>query len=313
MKDWLEKYNNDGNTPIIVPTDAFKTFDFGNLAGQKQTKDRNKYIHSNIVNSPDQPMAGQGESWNDATNRVLPTLQNIINTAPANTTVITHNSVFGLMNLWNKSGRLNEFSKEQREAYTKQDGNHKTGDSFTIQGVNGPIHIVRHGETTDNASGNFRSDDAQLTEKGIKQAVRVGKDLSNIPQIITSSLPRAIATADIIASQQDDKKKEETDQWLDKYKDQQPQILQDFEKFRTSQKFKNGGSLQEYQPNFNESSISIPKKFVGEGYNNTPRRYSPSWGGQFKDGGQLTKLDQLTNFTNYNKPTPGGWLNQYSK
>lgn len=27
-----------------------------------------------------------------------------------------------------------------------------------------------------------------------------------------------------------------------------------------------------------------------------------------KNGGQLTKLDQLTNFTNYNKPQPGGWL-----
>jgi len=30
-----------------------------------------------------------------------------------------------------------------------------------------------------------------------------------------------------------------------------------------------------------------------------------------KDGSQLTKLDQLTNFTNYNTPQPGGWLNKY--
>jgi hypothetical protein len=28
-------------------------------------------------------------------------------------------------------------------------------------------------------------------------------------------------------------------------------------------------------------------------------------------GGQLTKLDQLLNFTNYNKPTKGGWLDKY--
>lgn len=27
-----------------------------------------------------------------------------------------------------------------------------------------------------------------------------------------------------------------------------------------------------------------------------------------KDGSQLIKLDQLTNFTNYNTPQPGGWL-----
>lgn len=33
----------------------------------------------------------------------------------------------------------------------------------------------------------------------------------------------------------------------------------------------------------------------------------------FKEGGKLqkTKLDQLTNFTNYNKPTRGGWLDKY--
>ena len=30
-----------------------------------------------------------------------------------------------------------------------------------------------------------------------------------------------------------------------------------------------------------------------------------------KQGGQLTKLDQLTNFTNYNKKQPGGWLDKY--
>jgi len=27
-----------------------------------------------------------------------------------------------------------------------------------------------------------------------------------------------------------------------------------------------------------------------------------------KDGSQLVKLDQLTNFTNYNTKQPGGWL-----
>jgi hypothetical protein len=32
-----------------------------------------------------------------------------------------------------------------------------------------------------------------------------------------------------------------------------------------------------------------------------------------EDGNQLTKLDQLTNFTNYNTPQPGGWLDKYNK
>jgi hypothetical protein len=30
-----------------------------------------------------------------------------------------------------------------------------------------------------------------------------------------------------------------------------------------------------------------------------------------RDGSQLVKLDQLLNFTNYNKPTKGGWLDKY--
>ena len=33
----------------------------------------------------------------------------------------------------------------------------------------------------------------------------------------------------------------------------------------------------------------------------------------FKQGGQLTKLDQLTNFSNYNKPEKGGWLSKYTQ
>ena len=32
---------------------------------------------------------------------------------------------------------------------------------------------------------------------------------------------------------------------------------------------------------------------------------------EYKNGGQLTKLDQLTNFTNYNTKQPGGWLDKY--
>jgi hypothetical protein len=31
-----------------------------------------------------------------------------------------------------------------------------------------------------------------------------------------------------------------------------------------------------------------------------------------ENGTELQKLDQLTNFTNYNTPQPSGWLNKYS-
>jgi hypothetical protein len=33
---------------------------------------------------------------------------------------------------------------------------------------------------------------------------------------------------------------------------------------------------------------------------------------KYEQGGQLTKLDQLTNFTNYNTKQPGGWLDKYN-
>ena len=268
---WLQKYDNGGQLPSIVPTDALKTFDFGITAGTKQTKDKDKAIHKTIIEDPDQPMAGQGESWNDATSRVIPIVKDIINTAPANTTLITHNSVFGLINLWNKQKRPDEFSKEQREKYTKQDGQYKTGDKFTIAGLNGPIHIVRHGQTEDNVKGNFRSDTAELTRQGVQQAKSVGKKLSgiDIPQIITSPLDRTIATSNILAEYQDKKKVETAEDggWLSKYSD--------------------GGNLQEHQPNFNDSHVSIPPNFVGQGHLTTGRNWSPAWGGSWENGGSM--------------------------
>ena len=39
--------------------------------------------------------------------------------------------------------------------------------------------------------------------------------------------------------------------------------------------------------------------------------YLKKKGYRYEDGGELTKLDQLTNFTNYNTKQPGGWLDKY--
>jgi hypothetical protein len=37
--------------------------------------------------------------------------------------------------------------------------------------------------------------------------------------------------------------------------------------------------------NYNDSKVSVPQGFVGDGYDTTGRDYSPAWGGQFQDGG----------------------------
>jgi len=41
------------------------------------------------------------------------------------------------------------------------------------------------------------------------------------------------------------------------------------------------------KPNANESNVTLPPGFKGWAYNTKGRNYSPAWGGQFQDGGNL--------------------------
>ena len=56
---------------------------------------------------------------------------------------------------------------------------------------------------------------------------------------------------------------------------------------------KNGGWLEKYndggpvQPNYNDASVSMSDDFIGDGYSNVGRNYSPAWGGQFAMGGSI--------------------------
>ena len=47
-------------------------------------------------------------------------------------------------------------------------------------------------------------------------------------------------------------------------------------------KYEDGGEL-----NYNDFSVSAPEGWVGDGYSNVGRNYSPAWGGQFAMGGSL--------------------------
>jgi hypothetical protein len=49
------------------------------------------------------------------------------------------------------------------------------------------------------------------------------------------------------------------------------------------------GWLDNYgkEDNYNDSSVSAPEGFRGDGYSNVGRNYSPAWGGQFQMGGSL--------------------------
>jgi broad specificity phosphatase PhoE len=193
---------------IIEPTNALKTFDFGEKEGTPQTDAANKTIHNNIVNNPDKPMFDEGETFNEAVARVIPILKDIIKNGPANTVIVTHNSVYGLINLWNKNGRPNTFDRVLREKYVKQDNQFPTGSHFEMDGDKGKIYIVRHGETEDNKKKVFRRASTNLTSKGIEEAKAVGKKLSKvaIPKLISSSLPRAIHTSNIILDENKENK-----------------------------------------------------------------------------------------------------------
>lgn len=67
--------------------------------------------------------------------------------------------------------------------------------------MNKRIYFVRHGESTANQSGIFQGFDSSLTDKGINQSHLVGKRLSKlkIDNLISSTSPRAIQTANIIS------------------------------------------------------------------------------------------------------------------
>lgn len=54
--------------------------------------------------------------------------------------------------------------------------------------------------------------------------------------------------------------------------------------------------------NLLDSDLTLYKQHWLQGYKKLPKK---------EDGGQLEKLDQLTNFTNYNTKQPGGWLDKY--
>ena len=72
-----------------------------------------------------------------------------------------------------------------------------------------------------------------------------------------------------------------------------------------SNNMKNGGWLD----NYNDSQASAPEGMKGDGYSNVGRDYSPAWGGQFEEGGEIpmaqngraTRADSLAVYNNAKK------------
>ena len=76
--------------------------------------------------------------------------------------------------------------------------------------------------------------------------------------------------------------------------------------------YANGGTMQENQENYNDESISLPEGFVGMGNNIQGRDYSPAWGGQFQNGGEMKYYQEGLDFQPKGMED-GGWLDGYAQ
>jgi hypothetical protein len=75
-------------------------------------------------------------------------------------------------------------------------------------------------------------------------------------------------------------------------------------------KYADGGTMQEHQENYNNSSVSMGPGFVGMGNNTKGRNYSPAWGGQFAMGGNVPGSVGFTYARTQGIPSKGPHRNQ---
>ena len=157
----------------------------------------------------------QGETGKQFAGRVLSNFENIKNTQPNNTAIVTHSSVLKAIKSWEDPDTWQDTSKptdpldfdpDQWQSFAKSfnDESTKNGDVEKFKGKNGNIFVVRHGETEDNKQNKFRSGNTNLTDKGVKDAQSAGMQLGKmtggkVPKIISSDLPRAVHTSNIIS------------------------------------------------------------------------------------------------------------------
>jgi broad specificity phosphatase PhoE len=203
----------DNEKPIndkIEPNDTFRTLDYGEHKGEEESKEKQEEIKQDILS--DKPLGKTGEKFSDFVNRVVPAFKDLIDKEPNNTTVVTHSSVIKALDVWEDMGRpdIESMTDKQKqkfaEKYVKEDIE-KEGGVSTFKGEDGKvIHAIRHGETEDNKMSEFREDNTKLTSKGEGQAAKAGQELNKItdgdvPKIISSDLPRAIHTSNIISEQ----------------------------------------------------------------------------------------------------------------
>lgn len=201
----------------IHPVSFLRTMEFGDREGTEETKQAAQEI-KNAFSQGDVRIGGKGgETADEFKSRTISGITQVLDKAPDNTIVLTHSSVLKGIKVWNELGRpdlariqkggdlFNEYNRFYNNTETE------TGDSYMMSGKNGRIFVVRHGQTQDNAAGNFRSRNTQLTARGIQEAKDTGEKIRKFlndhnqesPLIITSDLPRTQHSAQLIKDEVD--------------------------------------------------------------------------------------------------------------
>lgn len=184
-----------------------RTLDYGDNKGKEENKAAQEQIRNQILN--DEPIGNTGERFSQLLGRVIPGIEKVMQDDPHNTTIVTHSSVIKALKVWEEMGRpkLEEITGDNLKEFAQKYVDLKPepeGKVHTFKGDSGnEIKVVRHGETEDNKLSEFRTDDTQLTDKGVSQAKKAGENLvketgGNIPKIISSDLPRTLHTSQVI-------------------------------------------------------------------------------------------------------------------
>ncbi len=193
---------------------SFRTMDMGKDEGAPETKEARAQMKERFAEGNTPVDGDKGETGRQFAGRVLTKWNEVKDNEAHNTTVTTHSSVLKAIkafedeSTWkdvekpkDPSNMTDEQWKAYSDSYIKESTNN--GDLETFKGKNGEINVIRHGQTEDNKQSKFRSGNTPLTDKGIEQAHEVGKQLKDktggdVPKIISSDLPRAVHTSNLI-------------------------------------------------------------------------------------------------------------------
>ena len=208
------------NTPqsaLIKLNQAFRTWFMGDMEGKPSSPEIERHVEQVVRDWNSKVADPASESFGEFVDRVIPEFARILNEEPDNTVITSHSRVLKVMKVWDEMGRpdIKNLTAEQKAEFSDKYNKESTdnGDIEQFKGKNGTIYVNRHGETEDNKKDNVRSGNTPLTELGVKQAKETGKKLNeltkgNIAQIISSDLPRAIHTSNLIAQAKTSTKEE---------------------------------------------------------------------------------------------------------